>query len=73
MRTIVDLPDKQIESLKKLGATMRSSRAELVRRAVDEYLTRHMPAQNDEVFGLWEGRKTDGVSYQQRLRGEWDK
>jgi predicted transcriptional regulator len=73
MRTIVDLPDKQIEALKQLGKSVHSSRAELVRRAIDEYLARHLPALDDDAFGLWEKRKTDGVIYQEHARDEWDK
>ena len=73
MRTIVDLPDRQIEGLKRISNTSHSSRAELVRRAIDEYLARHLPAQDDGAFGLWKKRKTDGVTYQNRARNEWDK
>ncbi len=73
MRTIVDLPDRQIEALKQLSESAHSSRAELVRRAIDEYLARHLPAQDDDAFGLWEKRKTDGLIYQERARDEWDK
>jgi metal-responsive CopG/Arc/MetJ family transcriptional regulator len=71
MRTIVDLPDKQIEALKRMSELAHSSRAELVRRAIDEYLTRHLPAHDDDAFGLWKKRKTDGLTYQERLRDEW--
>ena len=71
MRTIVDLPDKQIEALKRMSESANSSRAELVRRAIDEYLARHQPAQGDDAFGLWEKRETDGLTYQERARDEW--
>ena len=73
MRTIVDLPDQQIEALKQLSETGHLSRAELVRRAIDEYLARHLPVQDDGAFGLWKKRKTDGVTYQERARDEWGK
>ena len=45
MRTVVDLPDEQIEPLKALAQQMKLSRAELVRRAVADYLRRHRPAE----------------------------
>jgi metal-responsive CopG/Arc/MetJ family transcriptional regulator len=73
MRTIVDLPDKQIEALKRMSESAQASRAELVRRAIDEYLARHLPAQDDGAFGLWKNHKTDGVTYQERARDEWSK
>ena len=71
MRTIVDLPDQQIEALKHMSASTRLSRAELMRRAVDEYLARHQPAPDDDAFGLWKKRKTDGVAYQELARAAW--
>ena len=71
MRTIVDLPEKQIEALKQMSEASRSSRAELVRRAIDEFLAHHLPAQDDEAFGIWRERKTDGLDYQDRMRDEW--
>ncbi len=73
MRTIVDLPDRQIEALKRMSDAVQLSRAELMRRAVDEYLDRHQPVQDDGAFGLWKKRKTDGVVYQDLARAEWDK
>jgi len=71
MRTIVDLPDEQIEALKRMSEAAHSSRAELVRRAIDEYLARHLPAQDDGAFGLWKKRTSDGLAYQERMRDEW--
>ena len=71
MRTIVDLPDEQIRALKRMSESEHSSRAELVRRAIDEYLARHLPEQGDDAFGLWRQRKVDGLTYQKRARDEW--
>ncbi|MCP5137869.1 MAG: CopG family transcriptional regulator [Gammaproteobacteria bacterium] len=72
MRTIVDLPEKQIEALKSLAESANVSRAELVRRAVADYLVRQQPPDGDSAFGLWKGRAQDGVAYQEQLRSEWD-
>ncbi len=72
MRTIVDLPEKQIEALMTIGKQTQLSRAELMRRAVAEYLARHKPEQQDTAFGLWRNRTEDGLSYQERMRVEWD-
>lgn len=72
MRTIVDLPETQIEALKALGGPRGLSRAELVRRAVAEYLARHRPEGEGTAFGLWRDRGEDGRRYQERLRREWE-
>jgi predicted transcriptional regulator len=71
MRTIVELPQNQIDALKKLGKRLDLPRTELVRRAVADYLSRNRPVPDDTAFGLWKGRAEDGVHYQQRLRSEW--
>ena len=71
MRTIVELPEQQIEGLKALSEREGLSRAELMRRAVAEYLARHRGDAGEAAFGLWKKRGKDGLEYQQRLREEW--
>ena len=71
MRTIIDLQDQQIRELAILCQQTRLSRAELIRRAVDEYLQHHTPDRDETAFGLWKNRGEDGLKYQQRLREEW--
>ena len=73
MRTIVDLPDSQVEALKRMADAAQLSRAELMRRAVAEYLARHQPKEKDEAFGVWKTRMIDGIDYQELSRAEWDK
>ena len=73
MRTIIDLPDHQLDSLAELCRQGRISRAEAIRRAVALYIKKHGAADKDEAFGLWRGRKVEGVAYQRRLRREWSK
>ena len=71
MRTIVDLPDQQINHLKALGERLKLPRTELVRRAVADYLARHPTDPEDAAFGLWKDRARDGLDYQQKIRAEW--
>ena len=72
MRTIIDLPDRQIDALERISRSRKLSRAELIRQAVDHYLQEHLPGK-EEAFGLWKraGAREDGVAYQRRLRKEW--
>jgi hypothetical protein len=71
MRTIIDIPSEQLRQLNELCRREDLSRAEAVRRAIALLLeTRGSPPA--EAFGLWKDRGTDGVAYQQALRGEWD-
>jgi len=72
MRTIVDLPTRQVDSLDEWCRREGGSRAEAVRRAVAEYLRKHHSDGARKAFGLWRGIPDDGVTYQERLRSEWD-
>lgn len=72
MRTIIDLPERQLDALERISKGRKLSRAELIRRAVDLYLAEHAPAAV-AAFGLWRraGAREDGLAYQRRLRKEW--
>lgn len=71
MRTIVDIPEHQIEQLAQLGKEQNKSRAELIRQAIAKYLENYSE-QESQVFGIWSNRQEDGLSYQEKLREEWD-
>jgi metal-responsive CopG/Arc/MetJ family transcriptional regulator len=72
MRTLVDLPEEHIKVLKQLSEQSQLSRAELVRRAVAEYLQRHQLGAAENAFGIWRYEPRDGLDYQRGLREEWD-
>jgi len=72
MRTLVDLPEGELERLNVLSRTRKVSRAELIRQAVSGFLEQNKPGLDDS-FGLWKQRGVDGVEYQERLRGEWER
>ena len=80
MRTIIDLPEENIKSLDLLGKKQNLSRAELVRRAVSNYLEiEQTKTQNnlDSYFGLFKDDKDvfdglDGLGWQEKMREEWD-
>lgn len=72
MRTIVDLSASQLASLDRISRTRKLSRAELIRRAVDRFLSENTPEAN-AAFGLWKrsGSRVDGLAHQRRLRRGW--
>jgi len=72
MRTIIDLQDKQIAALKELGEKTRLSRAELIRRAVNDYLAKNKNKPHSDAFGLWQNRDLDALEHQTKLRQEWN-
>ena len=71
MRTLVDIPENDIEMLNELSAARRVSRSELVRSAIALFLRTNGSDLVDDAFGLWAARKEDGLAYQKRLRSEW--
>jgi predicted transcriptional regulator len=70
MRTLIDLPERDLRALTELAASRGMSRAALMREAVEDYLARQRPLQKDDAFGLWRSGE-DGLAYQERLREEW--
>ncbi|MCY4601923.1 MAG: ribbon-helix-helix domain-containing protein [Acidobacteria bacterium] len=71
MRTIIDLPEEQVQRLGELCRREGMSRAEAVRRAVTDYLNAHGVRERQEAFGMWRERRVDGLEYERRLRREW--
>lgn len=72
MRTIIDLPEAQIEALDALCRREGIPRAEAIRRAVAAHVRRERDRGPDPAFGLWKRRHVNGLEYQRRLRREWD-
>ena len=71
MRTIIDLPEEQVQRLGGLCRREGVSRAEAVRRAVTDYLNAHSMREQRDAFGIWRERRPDGLEYERRLRREW--
>jgi metal-responsive CopG/Arc/MetJ family transcriptional regulator len=71
MRTIVEIPEDQLRDLAEMCRREGISRAEAIRRAVAEYARRRKPGETGRAFGLWRGRRRDGLAYERRLRREW--
>lgn len=71
MRTLVDIPDEDIEQLDALALQEKKSRAAEIREAIRLYLT--AKSSNDWIgrgAGYWKGRTDlgDAVEYQRSAR-----
>ena len=77
VRTIVDLPEEQLQWLASVCAREGISRAEAIRRAVEASMHQNGEADFkralDAAFGMWKDRGIDGVEYQRELRAEWER
>ena len=76
MRTLVDIPEEDLTLLKRIGEAESLSRAELVRRAISNYLKPHRRIAPLKAFGLWAGKPgrrkwRDGLEYEEKIRSEW--
>ena len=78
MRTIIDIPEQDIEALDAIKADEGVSRNELVKRGVAMLLKTYQKSEVD-AFGLWskghsnqvQAQVQDGLDYQLALREEW--
>ena len=66
MRTLVDIPEDELEELNSLSRSRKVSRAELIRQAVAGFLAENRSGIEDS-FGIWKQRDVDGVEYQEKL------
>jgi predicted transcriptional regulator len=71
MRTLIDLPDSQIQALAALCERVRQPRAAVIREAVAEYLERREMKSADAAYGLWGDKAVDGLAYQHKARAQW--
>jgi hypothetical protein len=75
MRTIIELPQEQLSHLDAHCRRENLSRAEAIRRAIDQMLAGRSKADAAGAFGLWRdrgpGRDKDAHADLDRLRDEW--
>jgi metal-responsive CopG/Arc/MetJ family transcriptional regulator len=71
MRILTEIGDGQIKALDELSRKEKTSRASLIRSAVDDFLAKHRRQHQNDAFGLWGDQRIDGLAYQEKLRSEW--
>lgn len=75
MRTIIELPEAQIEALRKIEERHNLSRAYVIRQAIAKYVVENTVQPN--AFGAWKksanAKPVDAVAQQQALRDEWER
>ena len=70
MKTLIDIPNNQIESLAVICDRFNISRSEAIRRSIDLFIIKNNK-KNIDVFGIWKDKNIDGLTYQNNLRDEW--
>ena len=70
VRTLIDIPDRQVEDLAAICAAQKLPRTEVIRRAITAYIAAQAAPATD-AFGLWGDKAIDGLKYQKKIRAEW--
>ncbi len=72
MRILIDVPKETVTKLQMLAKRQHTSRADLVRQAVERYLETHQEQLEDtSVFGIWKTKTQDALVIEDTLRSEW--
>jgi hypothetical protein len=71
MRTIIDLPDDQLEALAVICRRRGISRAEAIRQAIANHVRREREASSHEAFGLWSDLAFNARDFERGVRREW--
>jgi len=70
MRIFININDKRIAELNKLGIAQNISIEEMIGLAIQEYIKKNQ-APDNRAFGIWKNNQSDGLVYQERVRSEW--
>jgi hypothetical protein len=70
MRTLIDIPARQMEDLATICTAKKLPRTEVIRQAITAYIATQKPPA-EQAFGLWGDRTIDGLKYQKKIRAEW--
>jgi predicted transcriptional regulator len=70
MRTIIDITDEQVKALDEISQLEGTSRAALIRQAIDRMLAEDSKREQAALsaFGLWSHTKKDGLEIEALLR-----
>ena len=70
MRTLIDIPNWQMDDLAAICTAKKLPRTEVIRQAITAYIATHKPPAA-QAFGLWGDKAVDSVKYQKKVRSEW--
>lgn len=73
MRTIIDIPATTLKEIDGLAKSENISRAEAIRRAMNEYVQKRARPKRGAGFGIWKNRKVDALGHEDKLRNEWER
>lgn len=69
-RTLIDIPQEQLQALNEIAQEKSTSRSALVRTAIEEFLSKQ--SKPIDAFGILKNNKINGLKLQNQLRDEWN-
>lgn len=70
-RALIDINQETLKKLDEIANIKHLSRAAVVRVAIDEFLQKNSICAAKNAFGILKQSPIDGLSLQEKLRGEW--
>ena len=71
MKALIDISEALSKTLTEICQRENISRAELIRRAISQFVSEKKPEVIRSAFGILKNRKIDGLAYQKKIRSEW--
>jgi predicted transcriptional regulator len=72
-RIVIDLPDEDLRVLDEIKLIQKKPRAEIIRRAIGDYLTNNRISEKESAFGVWRQENGDGLTFQTAMREKWQR
>ena len=71
-KILIDLPQDDVSALDDIAQKKKVSRAEIIRRAIEIAIQTESASGFKQAFGAWNHKKLQGVSFQRKMRKEWE-
>jgi len=71
MRTIIDLPPRQVAALSRFCKSLGISRAEAIRKALAQFLEGKEEGR-EKAFGAWKKSRLNATEFVRGIREEWE-
>jgi metal-responsive CopG/Arc/MetJ family transcriptional regulator len=70
-RALIDIPETTLNQIDAIAAEAHTSRAALVRLAIQAFIDKNKKTKIKGAFGVLKTQKIDGLTLEQKLRSEW--
>ena len=72
MKVLIEVPDEWVKTLDQIASRRKVARVDLIRLGIQQTIASESDAAFKAAFGAWKTDDVDGVTYQRKLREEWE-